>query len=104
MKIPRKGLKGYERQTSNVQHRMLNKVFCQFLNRRSEGFHHWMFNARCSKNALLCRLFAFICLPRICTEISQVLKNKIQCLSVKLRGKSKIIVSTVEEFLRLLPG
>jgi hypothetical protein len=36
MKIPRRGLKGYERQTSNVQHRMLNKVFCQFLNRRSD--------------------------------------------------------------------
>ena len=30
-------LKGYERPTSNVQHRILNKVFCQFINWRSEA-------------------------------------------------------------------
>jgi len=29
-------LKGYEHRTSNVQHRILNKVFCHFINWRSD--------------------------------------------------------------------
>ncbi|MBU4186541.1 MAG: hypothetical protein KKC23_10150, partial [Proteobacteria bacterium] len=51
-----------EHRTSNVEHRIFNKVFCQFINWRSdppaspegeadggqERFHHSMFNVRCS--------------------------------------------------------
>jgi len=37
----------------NVQHRILNKVFYQFINWRSEAIS--LFDVRCSKNALLCR-------------------------------------------------
>ena len=47
-----------EHRTSNVQHRILNKEFCQFINwqsdppcsrpSRQERFHYSMFNVRCS--------------------------------------------------------
>ena len=44
-------LKSYERRTSNVQHRILNEVFCQFINRRSEAIssfdvQRWMFDVQ----------------------------------------------------------
>jgi len=43
----RKGLKGYELPTSNVQRRILNKVFCQLIiNRRSVAISS--FDVRCS--------------------------------------------------------
>ena len=43
---------------SNVQRRILNKVFCQFINWRSKAIssfdvQRWMFDVRRSKNALL---------------------------------------------------
>lgn len=40
-------LKDYEHRTSNVQRRILNKVFCQFINWRSEAISS--FDVRCSK-------------------------------------------------------
>ena len=47
-----------ERRTSNVQHRILNKVFCQFINRQSEAISsfdvgRWTFDVRRSKKSLM---------------------------------------------------
>ncbi|MCD4820420.1 MAG: hypothetical protein K8S23_17205, partial [Candidatus Cloacimonetes bacterium] len=47
-------LKDYEHPTSNVQRRILNKVFCQFINWRSEAISSFdvqrsMLDVRCSK-------------------------------------------------------
>ena len=56
-------LKGYEHRTSNAQRRILNKVFCLFLeslNRQSEAISSFdvqrsMFDVGRSKNVLICR-------------------------------------------------